>query len=212
MNTANRILTLFFLISMGLIAFQNCSNVEFSSNDPSAAEKGGGELTVGEPEPPVPVVDPPPGEEEDDDKDCDHNARFYCNADEIKDIRVNVLRAEINGVEVTTLKGVRSLMQMSQGFNIIATQTTTAHQLRLVLAGENNQIVDITNDIFSLKTPSAQQSGLKINLGSGGFTFEANKAYKIQFELDPDFQVVRAGKKCLLKPVLRATSITEVET
>lgn len=79
-------------------------------------------------------------------------------------------------------------------------------QMRLVL-GDNNYVV-IGESPFDLKTPSAQQSGLKINLNS---TFEEGNTYEIILDFDADRSIVTTGNgKYILKPVIKVVSITEV--
>ncbi len=75
-------------------------------------------------------------------------------------------------------------------------------QVRLIL-GEDN-FVQIDSVLIPLRTPSAQQSGLKINLANA--TLAPNQAYTLLLDFDAGRSVIRAGNSgnYNLKPVIRA--------
>ena len=77
-------------------------------------------------------------------------------------------------------------------------------QVRLIL-GDNNYLVTFGGDKVSLKTPSAQQSGLKVQIHqdvSGGVL------YRLTLDFDVARSIVFAGNSSnvILKPVLRIIS------
>lgn len=74
-------------------------------------------------------------------------------------------------------------------------------QIRLILGEDNYLIKD--GDRFELKTPSAQQSGLKIKVDQ---EVEAGNTYNLIIDFDVAKSVVVAGNSgdTILKPVLRA--------
>lgn len=75
------------------------------------------------------------------------------------------------------------------------------HQLRLIL-GENNTIMLSDGSILPIQTPSAQQSGLKLNVQSDS---ELNSGYKVIIDFDASRSIVLKGNGgYLLKPVIRA--------
>ena len=78
-------------------------------------------------------------------------------------------------------------------------------QIRLVLSDNNTLKIEGQNDLIPLKTPSAQQSGLKIKLNQ-----ELDPGFSYTFILDWDVQrsVVKAGNsgQYNLKPVIRANA------
>ena len=82
-------------------------------------------------------------------------------------------------------------------------------QIRLVLSDNNTLKIDGQEELIPLKTPSAQQSGLKIKLNQ-----ELDPGFSYTFILDWDVQrsVVKAGNsgQYILKPVIRA--IAEVNS
>ncbi len=78
-------------------------------------------------------------------------------------------------------------------------------QIRLVLSDNNTLKIEGQEDLIPLKTPSAQQSGLKIKLNQ-----ELDPGFSYTFILDWDVQrsVVKAGNsgQYILKPVIRANA------
>ena len=85
----------------------------------------------------------------------------------------------------------------------VALLPATFHQLRLVLGNDNTVVAD--GDTFSLKTPSAQQSGLKI-IGDwavkAGFTTEIQLAFDVVKSIH-----FNKGQGYMLKPTIKATVV-----
>lgn len=83
------------------------------------------------------------------------------------------------------------------------------NQMRLILGNDNEVVVD--GESHYLKTPSAQQSGLKLKLDA---EIEAGATYSLLVDFDAARSIVKAGNKrspagikYLLKPVLRAVNL-----
>lgn len=76
----------------------------------------------------------------------------------------------------------------------------TISQIRLVLGDRNSLVVD--GDSVALTTPSAQQSGLKLQVHT---TLEPELAYDVLLDYDATQSIVKAGNsgKYNLKPVIR---------
>ncbi len=73
------------------------------------------------------------------------------------------------------------------------------HQIRLVLGPDN--FVQIDSQLIRLETPSAQQSGLKLNIQQD---VEAGLLYKLLLDFDVAKSIVKTGNdKYILKPVIR---------
>lgn len=73
-------------------------------------------------------------------------------------------------------------------------------QVRLML-GEDNTLILADSSIVNIKTPSAQQSGLKINIQSAA---EVSSGYKVLIDFDAEKSVVAKGNGTYsLKPVIR---------
>ncbi|HVY73546.1 MAG TPA: DUF4382 domain-containing protein [Puia sp.] len=105
--------------------------------------------------------------------------------------------------------GLYNLFDLTNGKDTILADATippgTISQIRLVL-GDNNYIVTNDGVKLSLKTPSAQESGLKVQVHqavTGGIL------YRLILDFDAGRSLVKAGNSgnYLLKPVLRIISL-----
>jgi hypothetical protein len=100
-------------------------------------------------------------------------------------------------------KGIYNLLELTNGVEAILGDNELpsgrVSQLRLIL-GENNTVV-IDGQTHSLKTPSAQQSGLKLNIQTD---LKAGVTYNILLDFDAGRSIVRAKSDgYILKPVIR---------
>ncbi|HET9434827.1 MAG TPA: DUF4382 domain-containing protein, partial [Chitinophagaceae bacterium] len=76
------------------------------------------------------------------------------------------------------------------------------HQIRLVLGTENYVKLEGTTDLIKLETPSAQQSGLKLNVQ---YDVTEERLYTILLDFDVARSIVNTGNnKYILKPTIRA--------
>lgn len=119
---------------------------------------------------------------------------------DLKGVEVIVDDSIIN-LEVNT--GVYNLLDFVNGKDTIIVDqqipSGTISQVRLIL-GDNNSIIIGENE-YDLKTPSAQQSGLKLNVH---YEFHEGIAYEYVIDFDAARSVVKTGnEKYILKPVLR---------
>ncbi|MGH2644104.1 MAG: DUF4382 domain-containing protein [Chitinophagaceae bacterium] len=110
--------------------------------------------------------------------------------------------------EVTMLKpGLYNLLNFRNGADTVLAGVdipggTNITQIRLVL-GDSNSVVLNNGTVVPLKTPSAQQSGLKLNFHA---TLTTGISYALELDFDAARSIVKAGNsgKYLLKPVIRA--------
>ncbi|WP_417443453.1 DUF4382 domain-containing protein [Joostella sp.] len=133
---------------------------------------------------------------------------------DIQDVMINRTDDEEGGWESIgeVNAGVYDLLELTGGANVVLVDEEIpageVKQMRLVL-GDNNTVV-IEGEEFPLKTPSAEQSGLKIKLDDaemeGGFTYE------VVLDFDAEKSIVDAGNSdnIILKPVINAS--TEVNS
>lgn len=131
---------------------------------------------------------------------------------EIKEIQVHYA-ADTSAAGWQTIPlinpGVYNLLDLRNGLDTLLASvdlpTGKISQIRMVL-GDNNSVV-IDNMSSPLKTPSAQESGLKLNLDQ---TLEAGLSYVLYLDFDAERSVVEAGQsgKFILKPVIRAYAAT----
>ncbi len=106
--------------------------------------------------------------------------------------------------------GIYDLLELTGGVSAMLVDTEVPagklSQIRLVL-GDNNTII-VKGEEFHLKTPSAQQSGLKLNVHEElepGILYD----FILDFNVDKSVVVMGAGQGYLLKPVIRATTAAE---
>lgn len=126
---------------------------------------------------------------------------------DIKEVRINY--DDTSSVLLTGAHpGVYNLLDLTNGRDTLLADAQIRPgrigQIRLVL-GPNNYVVTRTGQRIALTTPSAQQSGLKINVNtqvSGGVL------YRLILDFDAAQSVVRAGNSgnYILKPVIRIIS------
>ena len=132
----------------------------------------------------------------------------------------NAVMVDVQGVEITrsngeavllnTNKGIYNLLEFSNGLStLIATGDLTSgsvSQIRLILGTNNTVMVDSL--VYPLSTPSALQSGLKLQIHQ---TFEPGVSYNILLDFDANQSIVLQGNnEYQLKPVIRTidTAIT----
>lgn len=154
----------------------------------------------------------------DDDSNKEHKSRLKVSLTDapgdyehvyidVRDIKINGNNAEASIGEVNA--EIYDLLELTGGMTaLLADQEVPSGMLsmiRLVL-GENNSIV-VEGQTYPLQTPSAMQSGLKVQINQTllpGITYE----YIIDFDVEESI-VVQGTGEYLLKPVLRAEVVAE---
>ena len=177
-----KLLILGFLFGM-IIIFSSCSKNQKSANDNNTTR-----LQIGLTDSPDPSV-----------------KEVWIDVEQIEIIMGDSSKPLIlNGSH----PGEYNLLALTNGKDTLLADATipagTISQIRLVL-GDNNYIVTATGDKIALKTPSAQESGLKVQIHqdvAGGIL------YRLTLDFDVARSIVFAGNsgQVLLKPVLRILS------
>jgi len=126
-------------------------------------------------------------------------------------VNVDIQAVEITGpggkaVTLNTSAGVYNLLDLANGVTaLIATgdlNAGTVSQIRLILGSNNSVTVGGTE--YPLKTPSAQQSGLKLQVH---YDFQPDVSYAILLDFNALQSVVAQGNgNYLLKPVITAVT------
>lgn len=104
--------------------------------------------------------------------------------------------------------GVYNLLELTNGKDTLLADASipagSISQIRLIL-GDNNYIVTSTGEKLPLKTPSAQQSGLKVHVHQDVL---GGSLYRLTLDFDVARSIVVAGNSgnIILKPVLRLIS------
>jgi len=127
---------------------------------------------------------------------------------DVKDVQINVTGDTDNGWQ--SLQGVNAgvydlLRLVNDEDTILADAQIPSgklHQIRLVLGSENYVKLQGTTELIKLETPSAQQSGLKLNVQ---YDVTDERLYTILLDFDVAKSIVKTGNgKYMLKPTIRA--------
>ena len=129
---------------------------------------------------------------------------------DVEKVEVNVSSdtGTSNGWQTLNLlrPGVYDLLKFSNGIDTVLAAADlpagTLSQMRLVLGGNNSVVIN--GQSYPLKTPSAQQSGLKFNIHS---MLTAGIVYRLWIDFDANRSIVATGSGAyILKPVIRTYS------
>ena len=130
---------------------------------------------------------------------------------DVQDVQINFTTDTSGGWESLpgVAKGVYNLLDLVDNKDTLLVNAEIPsgriQQIRLVL-GDNNTIV-VDGEESRLETPSAQQSGLKLNINQD---VDAGIVYKMILDFDASRSIVTTGSgKYILKPVIR-TSLESV--
>jgi hypothetical protein len=119
---------------------------------------------------------------------------------------VEVIMNTGNTVPLNVNPGIYNLLYFTNGKDTLIASATIptamVSQIRLILGDNNTVVVDSVT--YPLKTPSGQQSGLKLNLNT---RLVEGVVYIILLDFDAGKSVVREGNgNYLLKPVIRVAN------
>lgn len=151
-----------------------------------------------------------------DNRKANMNVKMTDDPGDFQEVNVEILRVEVNHetegwIELETNSGMYNLLELQNGVtaDLVVDQEFPEgeiSQMRLILGSNNNVMVDSTT--FILETPSAENTGLKMNVNH---EFEANAEYEILFDFDAGKSIVIQGNGTYsLKPVLKVEAVTEL--
>ena len=173
-----------FIVSLLLLTFYNCTNDSNSTDQSGMAHIS------------VKLVDSP----------GNYDKVFV----DVQDVMIKMndnSDGEDGWVSAGATPGEYDLLSLTGGQNAVLVDDYTVlagelSQIRLVL-GENNKVVK-DGEEFPLKTPSAQQSGLKLKVNQ---TVEGGYLYAFVLDFDVSKSIVDAGSSdnIILKPVINAS-------
>lgn len=129
---------------------------------------------------------------------------------DVQDVKINYSNDDNGWKSLSQVnRGSYDILQLVNDKDTILGKTDLdsgrIEQIRLIL-GPNN-FVKVNGQTYALETPSAQQSGLKINLNQD---VSAGVLYKLLLDFDASRSIVKTGNgKYILKPVIRATMQTQ---
>ncbi len=135
-------------------------------------------------------------------------------APEIQEVWIDVKEVRINMKDTSWITldgahpGVYNLLDLTDGKDTLLADAQIPagdiSQIRLIL-GDNNYIITKNGEKIELTTPSAQQSGLKVQIHE---VVTGGVLYRLILDFDAGKSIVKAGEsgKYILKPVLRVIS------
>ena len=126
---------------------------------------------------------------------------------DVKDVQINVTGDSSNGWQSlqSVNAAVYDVMKLVNDDDTLLADANIPsgklHQMRLVLGTENYVKVEGTSQLIKLETPSAQQSGLKLNIQQDVVD---GILYTITLDFDVAKSIVKTGNnKYILKPTIR---------
>ena len=126
---------------------------------------------------------------------------------DVKDVQINVTGDSSNGWQSlqTVNAAVYDVMKLVNDDDTLLADANIPsgklHQMRLVLGTENYVKIEGTSQLIKLETPSAQQSGLKLNIQQDVVD---GILYTITLDFDVAKSIVKTGSnKYILKPTIR---------
>jgi hypothetical protein len=147
-------------------------------------------------------------------KDADHSTIFNLRMtddplDNVDEVNIDLLRIIVftnegkDSVDIGTNAGIYNLLDYQGDLDTLigsaVLQAETISQIRLVLGTENSIMVNSV--LHDLKTPSAQQSGLKINVHANIADLDV---YNLLIDFDAEQSIVTQGNgNYSLKPVIK---------
>lgn len=122
---------------------------------------------------------------------------------DIQGVQVNAGTGNNGWTDLEIKTGVYNVLEFTNGIDTLLGTTELPagkiQQIRLILGDENSVTVD--GETHAMTTPSAQQSGLKLNLHA---TLQEGVTYTILLDFDAARSVVEKGNHTYsLKPVIR---------
>lgn len=152
---------------------------------------------------------------------------MHDNPGNYQEVWVDVQRVEVNNqADEDTTKGWVVISEPDKRYNLLELingsqevlgeaelETGIYSQIRLIL-GDDNTIV-VNDSTYNLQTPSAQQSGLKLNINAD---IKEGMTYTLMLDFDVSRSIVVRGQggatneTYLLKPVIRAYAQAETGT
>ena len=125
------------------------------------------------------------------------------------DVMLNVDLVTSDGASFSLMDADHFVSIAKAAVNLQASSNGDVSEIRIILNPSGNLVLGSDNVAYDLKTPSAQSSGFKVRLASRTHVI-SGKMYSLALNIDLSQQIVRAGKKCLLKPEIHNAVLTEI--
>jgi len=130
---------------------------------------------------------------------------------DVKDVQINFSTDSTGGWQSlqSVQSGTYDLLELANGKDTLLVDARVKpgriHQVRLVLGNGNFVKIEGQTNLIPMQTPSAQQSGLKLNFQ---MDVKAGVDYIISIDFDASKSIVKTGNaKYILKPVIKAAVV-----
>ncbi len=203
MKQLSVIVSAIFMSGLILLGFQNCGQpgqlIQNQSENPVVLSNA---LEIGAPE-----AEAPPQDGIIQINDEVHAA--ICIDIVAADVMLSVAQVSCNSGSLKLVDALNAVSAAQSAIHLEASSSGIVREIRLILNANGNALMGSNAVVYDLKTPSAQTSGFKIRLAAPTKII-AGKKYDLKLDMDLSQQIVRAGKKCILKPTIRNAVLTEL--
>ena len=133
-----------------------------------------------------------------------------CNPSAISDVLLSIVSissnsAKPNQADFEILDADKSVSLEKPTLKLRALLSGSVNQLFMLLSPEGNKILNKDSSVVDFKTPSGQQSGIKIQLANADVV--AGRTYVLSLSINPAEQIVTNKVKCLFKPVIKSATL-----
>lgn len=144
----------------------------------------------------------------DSDDNSDENKTINCGDMVIQDVQLQVDRLEAtkgssSSSALANTIGTVSIHQPHIQFKSLRSEKNV-NQVRIVL-GKGSRVLTNQDQVLDLKTPSAEQSGIKVHLDTA-IDLVKDKTYVLELNIDQN-QLKVNGEKCMFHPVIKSANI-----
>ena len=212
-----------FMTGLILVGFQNCGQPGQLTTSQSVPGAVSNSLEIGAPVSdtlptaspavvnPVTIKPPsselPPADSTITINDTSHEA--ICRDLTASDVLLNIDQVQSDGASLKLTGPDHAISIAQAAVSLEATSSGKVSEIRLILNPAGNLVLGTNNVTYDLKTPSGQTSGFKVHLALET-EVQAGHKYELELNVDLSQQIVRAGKKCILKPVIKNASLKQI--
>ena len=139
----------------------------------------------------------------------DISSEAICRDVQASDVMLNVDQVISDKASFQFIDSDHSISIAKAAVTLEASSSGEVSEIRMILNPEGNLLLGSNQAVYDLKSPSAQASGFEVRLAKPTPVIAGQK-YNLQLNIDLSQQIVRAGKKCLLKPSIQAAVLKSI--
>jgi len=144
-----------------------------------------------------------------------HDTPFKLQGKTVEELNITIIRMDIENIDgsvFTILNEERSMniLEIAKSNPVVLSNVSISpgeySQLRLVL--KDNSTIKVDGEVFDIKIPSGEQSGLKLN---GTFNIVSGKLFRLDLDFVAEESVLwTKGQGYKLKPVIKISNTAEI--